>query len=203
MRRHRQKPKEEVKKLLLNGEIVWEYNGKRYPDRLRQGNACAAINPLAEKYCQGMGLDIGAGAYPFRDALPIRDLVNYTYSNGKQAKLANPRHGAMNAYNLDCFVDEKFDYVFSSHCLEHLDRPWDAMREWLRKIKKGGILFLYLPHPDMELWRMGGPWVRGAHKWIPTYQDVALRFVKNKIQILSGNEQRDSFWSFHIVGRKE
>ena len=193
---------DEVKKIFVNGQIFWEYRDKQYPDRLRQGNACANIEPIAEKYCQGVGLDIGAGSFPFRDAIPIRDLVNYKFSNGKQIKRDVKLIDAPNAYDLSIFVDEKFDYIFSSHCLEHLDRPWDALSEWLKKLKKDGIIFLYLPHIDMELWHPGGPWVGNAHKWSPVYEDIAKKFVKMKIQIIGGNAKRDSLWSFYIVGRK-
>lgn len=191
-----------ARKVEIGGETWWEYNGKRYPDRLRRGNACEWIERTAEKYCRGVGLDIGAGAYPFRDALPIRDLVNYQYANGKQAKRLQPLKNAPNAYDLSIFHDGVFDYIFSSHCLEHLDRPWDALTEWLKKLKSGGILFLYLPHPDMELWRAGGPWVGNAHKWIPDYKAVAVKFIRNKLQIIAGDDKRDAHYSFHIVGKK-
>jgi len=40
------------------------------------------------------------------------------------------------------------DFVFSSHLLEHLEKPLDALKEWWRVIKQGGYLVLYLPHKD-------------------------------------------------------
>ena len=182
--------------------VYWEYEGVQYPDILRQGNACAQISDIAAKYCVGVGLDIGAGAYPFSNAFPIRDSVNYDYFNGKQIRKKQAVSDAICAYNLSCFVDGSLDYVFSSHCLEHLDRPWDALSLWTKKLKPGGIIFLYLPHPDMKLWNAGGPWVGNAHKWIPTFAMLAKYFVKNKIEQIAGSEKKDAFWSFHIVGKK-
>ena len=189
-------------KLIINGEIWWEYRGKRYPEQCRCGNACAHIADKAGKYCQGIGLDIGAGAFPFRDAFPIRDLVNYSYRDGRQFRREAPLMTGINAHNLSCFLDSSMDYVFSSHCLEHLEKPWDAIRLWVQKIKSDGILFLYLPHPDMELWRPGAPWVKKAHKWVPDYITLAERFVGYGLKIIDGSRDRDNFWSFFIVGRK-
>jgi SAM-dependent methyltransferase len=195
--------KSDVKKIVNgNGEIFWEYEGEKYPEICRCGNACAHIEEKAAQYCQGVGLDIGAGAFPFRDAFAVRDLVTYFYANGKQCKRPAPLLTAPNANNLKCFIDQSMDYIFSSHCLEHLEKPFEAIQEWLLKLKHNGILFLYLPHPDMRLWRAGSPWVKAAHKWIPTYEILADWFYKLNLKILAGSPVRDDFYSFYIVGKK-
>jgi SAM-dependent methyltransferase len=191
-----------VKKIIINGNIFWEYQGERYPEICRCGNACAHIEEKAAQYCRGVGLDIGAGAFPFRDAFPVRDLVRYFYANGKQCKRSEPRLNAPNANNLACFIDSSMDYIFSSHCLEHLEKPFEALQIWLKKLKSHGILFLYLPHPDMKLWNPGAPWVRAAHKWKPTYEILAGWFYKLELKIISGSPTMDDFYSFHIAGRK-
>lgn len=46
------------------------------------------------------------------------------------------------------FEDEKFDWVWSSHCLEDFAETEQVMREWLRVLKPGGTFGLYVPHPD-------------------------------------------------------
>jgi SAM-dependent methyltransferase len=46
----------------------------------------------------------------------------------------------------------KVDYIFSSHCLEHLPNWTAALEYWHTKLHEGGILFLYLPHPLQEYW---------------------------------------------------
>lgn len=50
--------------------------------------------------------------------------------------------------NLDLFSSGTWDFVFSSHALEHIDGYKAALKEWWRLVKVGGYLGLYLPHKD-------------------------------------------------------
>lgn len=43
---------------------------------------------------------------------------------------------------------ESYDFVLSSHMLEHSANPLKALREWKRVLKPGGLLLLVLPHKD-------------------------------------------------------
>lgn len=49
------------------------------------------------------------------------------------------------------FPDERFELVFSSHCLEHFSHreTRTILTEWLRVLKKGGMLKLILPDIDV------------------------------------------------------
>ena len=47
------------------------------------------------------------------------------------------------------YVDKEFDYVFSSHCLEHMNNPIDAIQEWWKLVKKDGHLILTVPDEDL------------------------------------------------------
>jgi len=101
---------------------------------LSRHNAKFPIEADAERWCKGKGIDVGGGHWPLRGARVIgegaeEDAYNITDGSGT------------------------LDYVFSSHCLEHLERPKEALEEWIRVLKKGGILYLYLPHPDYMPWR--------------------------------------------------
>lgn len=49
------------------------------------------------------------------------------------------------ADNLIDVSSEKYDFVLASHCLEHIANPLKAVKEWLRVIKKDGVLLLVLP----------------------------------------------------------
>jgi SAM-dependent methyltransferase len=49
------------------------------------------------------------------------------------------------ASELSSIPSEKYDFLISSHCLEHCANPLKAIREWLRVIKKGGVMLLILP----------------------------------------------------------
>jgi D-glycero-D-manno-heptose 1,7-bisphosphate phosphatase len=87
-------------------------------------------NRLA-KYLQGDGLDIGPGNDPVRC-----DVVHFDREHG-------------DASRIDEYLSRKFDYVWSSHCLEHLDDPTDALRRWWSLVKPGGYLIVVVPDEDL------------------------------------------------------
>jgi SAM-dependent methyltransferase len=82
-------------------------------------------------FCQGAGLDIGYGG----------DLLV------PNCKGWDMEHG--NAQTLVGLKDAAFDFVYSSHTLEHMVDPVAALRNWWRVLKPGGHLLLYIPHRDL------------------------------------------------------
>jgi len=46
------------------------------------------------------------------------------------------------------YPDGTFDFLVNEHVLEHLPDPITALKEWMRVMKPGGILFITLPHPE-------------------------------------------------------
>ena len=56
--------------------------------------------------------------------------------------------------------DGEVDYIFSSHCLEHLHDWVNVLDYWTSKLKSGGTLFLYLPDYSQKYWR---PWNNRKH----------------------------------------
>jgi SAM-dependent methyltransferase len=44
--------------------------------------------------------------------------------------------------------DSKYEFIISSNCLEHIANPLKAIHEWIRLIKKDGLLLLVLPNKD-------------------------------------------------------
>lgn len=155
--------------------MIFEYKGGRYPDYLKRGNACQYIAPAALKFCQGRGLDVGAGKWPLPGAIPV-DLAH----GGDAMRLPEGQH----------------DFVFSSHCLEHLGNPVTALEHWKSRLKPGGVLFLYLPHPDMEYWLPQNN-RKHLHAWQPREMERILRDLGFVNVIRS---ERDLAWSFAIVG---
>lgn len=67
--------------------------------------------------------------------------------------------------------DASVDGVFSSHLLEHIVDYKAALKEWVRCIKKGGYLTLYLPDED-EYPKVGEHGANPDHKWNVNYQKV-------------------------------
>lgn len=49
------------------------------------------------------------------------------------------------ASDLNEIYSEKYDFLISSHCLEHCANTLKTVEEWVRVIKKGGVLLLVLP----------------------------------------------------------
>jgi SAM-dependent methyltransferase len=174
----------QVRKIRRNGELFHVYRGEAYPDYLHHGNAMSFVLETARKYCRGRGIDVGASVWPYPDSIPVRDEPH------------------QNAHKLDAFDDGSLDYVFSSHCLEHLDRWEGALALWIHKLRPRGILFLYLPHESMALWNPGAPWVLDGHKWRPRHE-ILVPFLRGcGMKILEYERFRDDYWSFHIVAER-
>ncbi len=95
---------------------------------------------FATRYFVGAGLDVGGGRdslAPLREFFPlIGSLFVYDASHGDAQDLAN-------------LPDESFDFLYSSHCLEHLRDPRVALRNWLRVVKPGGYLVIQVPDEDL------------------------------------------------------
>lgn len=155
--------------------MIFEYKGERYPDYLKHGNAMQFIAPTALKFCQGDGLDVGAGKWPLPGATPVE------LRDGGDAMELPP--GVR-------------DFVFSSHCLEHLADPISALEHWASRIRPGGVLFLYLPHPAMEYWRPQNC-RKHLHAWTPAAMAAIVRDL-GFVDVLHG--ERDLAWGFAVVG---
>ena len=52
------------------------------------------------------------------------------------------------ATDLKYFKSETYDFIITSHVLEHIANPLLALLEWIRVLKEEGILLLVLPHKD-------------------------------------------------------
>ena len=52
------------------------------------------------------------------------------------------------AGQLGDIASSTYDFVLSSHMLEHSANPLKALTEWIRVLKEGGLLVLLLPHRD-------------------------------------------------------
>lgn len=156
---------------------LFEYRGKRYPEYLKHGNACRFIVPTALEFCKGEGLDIGAGKWPLPGAKPVDLLFDD------------------DAMNLPA---GEFDYLFSSHCLEHIANPVAALEHWQSRLKRGGVLFLYLPSHQMEYW-LPQNCRKHLHSWRPEEMAKILSDL-GFVNVIHG--ERDLAWGFATVGVK-
>lgn len=159
----------------------WEFEGRFYPDYLFVGGASFAIHRTALQFCGGAGLDIGAGLWPLPGAVAI-DL----------------ERGPGAGHKLEDVVAHSQDYVFSSHCLEHITAWEDALRAWIGKLKGGGRLFLYLPHPTCGIWRPDSPFVGEGHKWAPTPESIKSALNHLGGRVLACDDGPDAMQSFYV-----
>ena len=160
---------------------VVQFNNKQYPEYQTNGNAARFIMPFANEVLKGKGLDIGCGKkeWAFPNAQPIDISFDDEY----------------NAMNLP---KPKVDYIFSSHCLEHLPDWVRVLDYWSSKLKYGGTLFLYLPHYSQEYWR---PWIYKKHINILTpnfLKDYLIHNHYNKINVTG----KDLYNSFAVIAEK-
>ena len=58
------------------------------------------------------------------------------------------RQFILDATDLSGVAAGSYDFLLSSHVLEHLANPLRGLYEWLRVVKEGGALVLVLPHRD-------------------------------------------------------
>jgi SAM-dependent methyltransferase len=163
----------------------WFYKDGFYPDYLTVGGAGAAIFALALDYCRGKGIDVGAGFWPLPGAVAV-DLWK------------GPGAGR----SLNDFEDGSLDYVFSSHCLEHIENWREALAEWISKLHPKGILFLYLPHPACAIWHPASPFVGNGHKWIPTPDTIKGKLCELNCEIFRFDDGPDAMQSFYVCARK-
>ena len=65
------------------------------------------------------------------------------------SKHKNPgRQYVLEASDLHGIDAAVYDFVISSHCIEHLANPLRGLTEWIRVLKPGGMLILIFPHKD-------------------------------------------------------
>lgn len=157
------------------------YKSSVYPALQGAGNASQFAIPYAKHFCKGIGYDIGCkkNEWAFPDAMPI----DKDYNNG---------YDAMN------LPIPKVDYIFSSHCLEHILNWVPAMDYWYETLRPGGTLFLYLPDYSQEYWR---PWNNRKHVNIFTPQIIKDYMIhRGYMNIFTSGVDLNN--AFMVVGEK-
>ena len=144
--------------MLYNMEVI-EFDNEVYPKFQASGNASRFIQPFAKEFCKGKGYDIG-----------------YCKEEWKLEGSFGIDIEDRNEYDANNLPENKVDYIFSSHCLEHVDNWVETLEYWISKIKSNGVLFLYLPDFSQKYWR---PWNNRKHKPCLT-PDIVKNFLIDK-----------------------
>jgi SAM-dependent methyltransferase len=124
-------------------------------------NSKPFINAVRQKH----GLEIGGTSVSFGDTgiLPlyrhVGSLDNAVYS--ASSLFPNDPHGSdfqfhsrkpvgrnfiLESSALSDLKDGAYDFVLSSHSLEHCANPIKALKEWQRVLRPGGAVVVILPH---------------------------------------------------------
>jgi SAM-dependent methyltransferase len=83
------------------------------------------------QWLKGEGLDIGCGPDPVKP-----DVTRFDVEDG----------------DANCVLEHvhrTFDFVFSSHSLEHMADPPHALRDWWQLVRSGGHLVVVVPDEDL------------------------------------------------------
>jgi SAM-dependent methyltransferase len=160
-----------------------------------KGSGLRWIYRLARHFCKGKGLDVG----PCGVTADGKEYL--AYPNAVRVDIRLPGTGS--ATDLSKHDDESMDYVFSSHCLEHVDDPELAMSEFWRVLKPGGVLFLYLPIPGHASWDPDvNKGVQHEHWWQPTPDTLGRIMLLAGFKIEYLEREEDHMSSFVAIGRK-
>jgi SAM-dependent methyltransferase len=95
---------------------------KCYQARLQRGDF--------DKFLKGDGIDIGAGPDPLH--VPSGTVRAWDVKDGDAQKMAG-------------VPDNAYDFVYSSHCLEHMRDVPEALTNWVRILRPGGWLYVVIP----------------------------------------------------------
>ena len=108
------------------------------------------------RFFAGHGLDVGGKPDPlslYEELFPrIESVRTWDIEDGDAQFLAG-------------VADDTYDFVHSSHCLEHLNDPGEGLRNWFRVLKPGGHLVLTVPDEDMYEQGVFPSTFNRDHKW--------------------------------------
>jgi len=111
---------------------------------------------FSSRWIIGDGIDIGCGPDPLSklsDFFPLmKSLKPWDLPDG-------------DAMLMGGVPDQTYDFVHSSHCLEHLVDPFLAMANWIRICKEEGYLLLTVPDEDLYEQGVWPSTFNSDHKW--------------------------------------
>ncbi len=152
------------------------------------------------RYFVGKGVDIGgkpdplgqyAGIFPLMGEVRVWDL-----QDGDAQIMAG-------------VPDNYFDFVHSSHCLEHLHDPYEGFGNWIRILKPGGHIITTVPDEDLYEKGVFPSRFNPDHKWTMTIQKASswsdksvnimelLQSFKNQIKVIK-IELIEDFYRSHL-----
>lgn len=123
----------------------------------RGGTSLAVKRRIAsgQPYFSGHGIDIGGGhdcLDQYAAALGFESCKNWDMPDGDAQYLATVPDGA-------------YDFLHSSHCLEHMVDPGVALTNWIRVVRPGGHLVITIPDEELYEHLHWPSRYNADHKW--------------------------------------
>lgn len=95
---------------------------------------------FATKYFVGNGIDVGCGPDP---------LAQYSKMFPLMGTMKNWDIQDGDAQYLESVQDDTYDFLHSSHSLEHMQDPYVALTNWIGVVKPNGYIILTVPDEDL------------------------------------------------------
>ncbi len=115
-----------------------------------------ADSNFTRRYFVGEGIDIGGKPDPLFLYLEffvlMRSVRTWDWEDG-------------DAQFMETVKDNSIDFVHSSHCLEHLNNPYEGLLNWFRILKPGGHLIVTVPDEDLYEQGVFPSTFNADHKW--------------------------------------
>jgi SAM-dependent methyltransferase len=156
------------------------------------------------RFYVGDGVDIGGKPDPLANYVGVFPLL-------RGVKTWDLEDG--DAQYMQGVADETFDFLVSSHSLEHMVDVPTALKNWIRIVKRGGHLIITVPDEDMYEMQQWPSRYNSDHKWTFTVHkqqswspksinilDLAIMF-SNDLQVERMNVIRD-FYRHGLEQRK-
>jgi SAM-dependent methyltransferase len=126
-----------------------------------------ADSNFLRRYLIGDGIDIGGKPDPlalYQEFFPLmRSVRTWDWEDGDAQFLAGVE-------------DNAYDFVHSSHCLEHLVDPRVGLKNWFRVVNSGGYLIITVPDEDLYEQGIFPSTFNRDHKWTFTiYKEQSWR----------------------------
>jgi len=123
-------------------------------------NRRLADSRFVRRYFVGKGFDIGGKPDPlclYQEFFPRMEAVKtWDLEDG-------------DAQYMEGIKDADIDFIHSSHCLEHLNDPYEGLKNWFRVIRPGGYLIITVPDEDLYEQGQFPSTFNGDHKWTFTF----------------------------------
>ncbi|MBT4836246.1 MAG: methyltransferase domain-containing protein [Methylococcales bacterium] len=108
------------------------------------------------RYFVGKGIDIGGKPDPMSQYCSMFPAI-------KSVRTWDIEDG--DAQYMEYVTDNFFDFMMSSHCLEHMVDVHETLKNWIRIIKPGGFLIITVPDEDMYEMGQWPSQFNSDHKW--------------------------------------